>query len=1132
MAQQLSSPGVSVELSDESFYTSAAPGTVPLIFVATAANKLNSAKTGIAPGTTSTNNGKVYLLTGQKDLLDTFGTPVFKTDSNNSPVHAGEQNEYGLQAAYSYLGTSNRAFVVRADVDLEQLNPSAVEPTGVPENGTFWLDTATTHWGLFEWNSDAASTTLGQTFSNVVPTAITDISLVVDFAGGDYRPKPSYGATGTYAVVLVSSLATMWFKSPRNGQWAQLGSVDWVNSRPTVQCENSENSFMLIDAPTTTEDADAITINSEIFTGFTSLTALVELIADRDIDGISAEIVNNKLELFSTGVDLDLDGTLPQTATKLGVTIGLYNAPALAISAHTVIPQFKRKDIPTSVTGKPTGSVWIKTTAVNRGTDWVVQRYNTAAKSWISVKAPVYKNGAAALAALDPTGGGINLAGNTLYVKYNDAEFEVPAANFKIYRRIDVTATNITSALIKYDTFQSGAYSFDISESVPGTENLVTRTVDFTIPALPLTYVESERVADIIDRILFAINDSRTATSSVNAVQSGNRIVISHRRGGEIEFNDGGGEPLSKLFSPVTTANFYRHASFGNGDPLNENKYIATLWTEYSNDRIHSFITPSDTVLTGAAVDGLLWYDPKFEEVDIMYNDGTKWRAYRNVDHGGGVGATDVKGPLITPTKPTTQSDGISPLVEGDLWIDMSDVENYPVLYKYINFIKKWEKVDITDQTSENGIVFADARWNNNGVSSESSSIVELLGGRLEAELTAEQRLMADFVDFDAPTPELYPKGTMLWNLRRSGFNVKRLHKNYVNVLQRNVRFGNEPMTSYYPDRWVSEAANLSTGAGAFGRHAQRGVVVQALQSVTNKNQQIRDEESRKFNLIACPGYPELVGEMKILNYDRGITAFVIGDTPARLAPDATSLSNWGTNQAGAVEDGDNGLVSSDEYLAFFYPWGYTSDNLGNNIVVPPSHMMLRTIALSDGASHPWYAPAGTTRGVINNATGVVYVKSNGEIQEVSLNSGQRDALASIKVNPITFIAGSGLVNMGQYTRASAVSALDRINVARLVVQLRKQLSELTRPYLFQPNDLATRNQVQHAAEQLLMELMGQRALYDYVVRCDASNNTPARIDRSELYLDVAIEPTKAVEFIYVPLVLRNTGEIKTLGAQ
>ena len=89
---QLSSPGVSVSVIDESFYTPAAPGTVPLIVIATAENKLNSAATGTAPGTLAANAGQVYLMTSQKDLGDTFGTPIFKTDANNNPIHAGEQN--------------------------------------------------------------------------------------------------------------------------------------------------------------------------------------------------------------------------------------------------------------------------------------------------------------------------------------------------------------------------------------------------------------------------------------------------------------------------------------------------------------------------------------------------------------------------------------------------------------------------------------------------------------------------------------------------------------------------------------------------------------------------------------------------------------------------------------------------------------------------------------------------------------------------------------------------------------------------------------------------------------------------------------------------------------------------------
>ena len=227
-----------------------------------------------------------------------------------------------------------------------------------------------------------------------------------------------------------------------------------------------------------------------------------------------------------------------------------------------------------------------------------------------------------------------------------------------------------------------------------------------------------------------------------------------------------------------------------------------------------------------------------------------------------------------------------------------------------------------------------------------------------------------------------------------------------------------------------------------------------------------------------------------------------------------------------------NGLSSYDEYLGVFYPWGYTSDNLGNNIVVPPSHLMLRTIALSDNVSYPWFAPAGTRRGGITNANAVGYVNAEGEFVAVTLNTGQRDALASVKINPITFISGTGLVNYGQYTRAKNASALDRINVSRLVVYLRRRFSQLAKPYVFEPNDKITRDELKGAAENLLLELVGQRALYDYVVVCDESNNTPARIDRNELYLDIAIEPVKSVEFIYIPLRLKNTGEIKSLSGK
>ena len=121
------------------------------------------------------------------------------------------------------------------------------------------------------------------------------------------------------------------------------------------------------------------------------------------------------------------------------------------------------------------------------------------------------------------------------------------------------------------------------------------------------------------------------------------------------------------------------------------------------------------------------------------------------------------------------------------------------------------------------------------------------------------------------------------------------------------------------------------------------------------------------------------------------------------------------------------------------------------------------------------------------------------------------------------------MVAFGQKTRQLAASSLDRINVARLVIYLRSQLNTLAKPYLFEPNDKITRDEIKGAAESLMLELVGQRALYDFLVVCDESNNTPSRIDRNELHLDIAIEPVKAVEFIYIPLRLKNTGEIAGL---
>ena len=532
--------------------------------------------------------------------------------------------------------------------------------------------------------------------------------------------------------------------------------------------------------------------------------------------------------------------------------------------------------------------------------------------------------------------------------------------------------------------------------------------------------------------------------------------------------------------------------------------------------------------------DGQLWYNPAFDQVDIMVHNGEIWVGYKTTTspfyESAAADQTDPSGPIVAASMPTTQSDG-TPLRNGDLWISTADLENFPTIYRFntdggTTISEKWQLVDKTDQTTEEGILFADARYGISGATGTTAA-------------TIKELLSSNYVDFDCPDPSLYPKGMMLWNLRRSGGNVKRYANNYIDQAAKNVRYqavfsdvGDSPVLGdgqslYATDRWVTASPNNEDGSGSFGRKAQRALIVQKLKSVIDTSSEARDEERRNFNLIACPGYPEAYSNLINLNLDRGMTAFVLGDTPLRLPADATSLTAWGTNANSALDNGDTGIVSYDEYSAVWYPNGFTTDLGGANAVVPATHMMLRTIALSDQVSYPWFAPAGTRRGGITNATAVGYIDAaTGEFQSVALNEGQRDTLYDLKVNPIPFFVGVGLVAYGQKTRARNASALDRVNVARLTVYLRSQLTKLARPYIFEPNDKITRDEVRGAVESLLIELVGLRALYDFAVVCDESNNTNARIDRNELWVDIAIEPVKAVEFIYIPLRIKNTGEI------
>lgn len=989
----LGSPGVLVTVQDESFYTPSGPGTVPLFFVATRQDKSNAAASGTAQGTTAAKQGDIYLITSQRDLADTFGNPIFETDASGNIVQGSEISEYGLQAAYSALGVSSRAYVARADVNLTQLSSSALAPVGAPNNGQYWVDTANTLFGVNEWDN------ITQKFTVKTVKVLDDVTSVGN-VDGNMVPLTSYGSQGDYAIVLTSDNENILYHKSINNTW------------------------------------------------------------DTVFDGAGGK--------------------------------------ELVMSPHTLYPDFS---------SAPTGSVWVKTTSPGFGSNWIVKLYSSSTKGWSTKSAPLYATTPEAIYNFDASGGGKNISVGTLFVETNYTNgannTNNSVATFKIWRRKNSGATSI-SVITSPTAFASTTTtsSFTIRETTAGSNTWANSNgVNITIP---LAVNTTTSLASLIPTVISA----STLTNITATYEAATRVLtISHTSGGDFEMRNVNGVPLTDLGFVTSGAvtNLYPAPQFDDNFT-----HFASNWAPLSYEAKTS--APTTT-----PADGTLWYSGGNTDVDIMVHDGTTWKGYRTL-----YPLTDPAGPLIRAIEPADgdRSDGGS-LVDGDIWVSTADPERYGLdIYVWSNSDNQWVKQDPTDNYSPNGWVFADARAGTDGSGPTSSDAPTG---------TIKELLLSDYLDPDSPNPTLYPKGTRLWNTRRSGNNVKKYVVDHIDITANNglnTRFGNDSMAGYFTGRWVTENGLNADGTGRFGRHAQRGYVSAALKSLIDTNLAIRDTDTVDFNLIACPGYPEAIQNMIALNTDRGQTAFVIGDSPFRLEPTGTALSNWGNNTANAKDNGEQGLFSESEYLGVFYPSGITTDYKGKDIVVPPSHMMIRTILNSDAKSYQWFAPAGTRRGVVDNATQVGYIDSNGEFKGASLYESLRTVLKDVQVNPIATLPGVGIVNFGQYTRATTASALDRINVARLVSYLRKQLSILAKPYLFEPNDVQTRREIKAAADSLLIELVGQRALYDFITVCDSTNNTPTRIDKNELWLDVAIEPVKAVEFIYIPLRIKNTGEI------
>ena len=1103
----LVSPGISISINDQSQYVNANVGSVPLVVLATEQDKTYNGSP--ATSTSKANAGKLLSFSSQRDLVTQMGTPKFQLSSSGTPVNGDETNEYGLLAAHSALGLTNQLFAIRADIDLAQLTGTTIRPTGAPANGQYWLDTVNTTWGLYALDAVAGD------FVEVTPLVVTDPTHVqyqtINGTTSVSVPLSSIGTIGSYAIVAVNpdgstpiSLRLFYKKGPDSyigsipsNSWIDAYSPDWQSSLPVVTGTVANptipvNSTFTINTVTVTSDGTTTTL--------TGANGLVAKINAATIPGVYANVSSTgKLELFatsaakSTGATADgkiiiTDGT-NTPMSRVGIRPTAYFCPILFYGNFAQAPVggwFANDQQP-----RPSGSLWWKTSAAGGGFSPMLKRYNASLNIWQSLSVSMYSSSGQAIYALDPIGGGTNIEHGTVIASLASYDTTYNALRLQVQLP---GSQSIATAGTPGGTVGAIGNTFTLKASQPGSPNLVSATIT----------TSGTSIASLVSDILSANIPYITAQVDTNGT-----ISIIHTTGGSVILT-----PLTGTV--LTSAGFVTGEGAGFVVSPIDGSIFISLWANIGST--YSIKYQSNAPYSPPTV-GTLWYNSDAVDIDVMINNNG-WKGYRNVTsdvRGFDLTSTDTKGVIVSPsTAPTSQSDN-SALMPGDLWLDSGDLVNYPSLYRYNG--NTWVAIDTKDHTSQNGIVFADARWDTNGTT-------DVITGSLPEIATL---LTSDYLDLDAPDYRLFPRGALLFNMRRSGYNVKRFVPNYFNETSfPNVGTNVEGLPTALPtvrDAWVT-ASGLDANEVMFsGTRAQRNMVVGAMQAAIDSNLDVLSPIFQ-FNLLVAPNYPEVIPNLLTLNDNRGDTAFVIGDTPMDLAPNAVTIGNWINDTNGST----GYVIPASPYLALYYPSGRTNDLAGNEVVVPASHAVLRTYLYNDQVSYPWFAPAGTQRGLVNNWSDIGYMDSEtGGFIHNAVSAGLRDALFTLNINPITQLPGSGIVVWGQLTRSGSTTARDRVNVVRLENYLRTIFQSVANGYLFEPNDSITRKSITAAIAGSLNTILSHRGLYDFLVICDSSNNTSATISNNQLYVDVAIEPERDVEFIYIPIAIYNPGSIATL---
>ena len=365
--------------------------------------------------------------------------------------------------------------------------------------------------------------------------------------------------------------------------------------------------------------------------------------------------------------------------------------------------------------------------------------------------------------------------------------------------------------------------------------------------------------------------------------------------------------------------------------------------------------------------------------------------------------------------------------------------------------------------------------------------------------------------ELDSSTGEYYLKEVGSYNNASRYVRVKSVLTPTPNMFNNDGSFKSQ-YTASIP------LASSGTFGGATGKKTENIAPLSLFENINSTNTQglvadnysiasslLSNSENYDFSLVSTPGltqadYSSTVSRFITLSEERGDCFYIL------------DLANYNST-VGTVTNKASELNTN--YAAAYWPWVQVLSQASGKLVwVPASTVMPGVYTFSDRVSAEWFAPAGLNRGGLGGAIQA----------ERKLSTTDRNTLYESKVNPIASFPGVGLTAFGQKTLQTQSSALDRVNVRRLLIALKRYISSVARTLIFEQNTITTRNNFISQVNPYLETVQQRQGLFAYKVVMDDSNNTPDVIDRNQLVGQIYIQPTKTVEYIYLTFNITPTG--------